>query len=289
MSYRRSNITKDTQNQMEGDRRGHYGPPPNNPRNFDRYERNDRNDRFPPREHPNERRFEKPNGGEMRQQTFQNTSMNGFPIIDKNAGVPTYFSSFFRARPPLDYVEPPNGVTPKNYRIKGYQPLVDETSQVLERFEDIDTDSKLNKKLSLEERRRQKVISHLSEQKKLRKSYNPSSDKNISGDPRKTIFVGRLSYKTDEQKLEDNFGHYGTIKHLRIVRDIHSQKSKGYAFIEFADAKSAELAYRRADNKRIDDKNILVDMEQARIDKYWYPTRLGGGKGGETRRGTQEH
>lgn len=160
---------------------------------------------------------------------------------------------------------------------------------MLERFEDTNIDSKLNKKLSLEERRKQKVINHLTEQKKLRRTYNPSNDKNISGDPRKTIFVGRLSYKTDEQKLEDNFSHYGSIKHLKIVRDIHSQKSKGYAFIEFAETKSAELAYRRADHKRIDDRNILVDMEQARIDKYWYPRRLGGGKGGESRRGTQDH
>jgi U1 small nuclear ribonucleoprotein len=133
------------------------------------------------------------------------------------------------------------------------------------------------------------VISHLSEQKLKIKAYNPDKDENVHGDPKKTIFVGRLNYKTDETKLEENFGIYGTIKHLKIVRNIHTNKSKGYAFIEFAETRQAEIAYKRADYKRIDDTNILVDMEQARIDKYWLPKRLGGGKGGDKRRANKEH
>lgn len=75
----------------------------------------------------------------------QNTSWNGFPIINKSDGVPSYFSQFFRARPPLEYVQPTDGIAPKNYRIKGYQPLVDEHHNVLERFEEQD---QLNTKMS---------------------------------------------------------------------------------------------------------------------------------------------
>lgn len=126
-------------------------------------------------------------------------------------------------------------------------------------------------------------------QRKLVKQYNPDNDKQINGDPKKTIFVGRLNFKTDERTLEENFSIYGTIKRLKLVRDVNTQKSKGYAFIEFAESRQAEIAYRRADYKRIDDKYILVDMEQARVDKYWLPRRLGGGKGGDTRQASKEH
>ena len=69
---------------------------------------------------------------------------------------------------------------------------------------------------------------------------------------------------------------------------MHTDKPKGYAFIEYSDTQSAEIAYKRADGKRIDGKNVLVDKELARIDRRWLPRRLGGGKGGETRRGTKE-
>lgn len=48
------------------------------------------------------------------------------------------------------------------------------------------------------------------------------------------------------------------------------------------------MAYDRADGRRIDGRNILVDREQARVDKYWLPRRLGGGKGGEKRRNRDE-
>ena len=33
---------------------------------------------------------------------------------------------------------------------------------------------------------------------------------------------------------------------------------------------------------------MLVDKELARVDKYWLPRRLGGGKGGENRKNKDE-
>jgi RNA recognition motif-containing protein len=96
--------------------------------------------------------------------------------------------------------------------------------------------------------------------------------------------VGRLNYNTDEKKLEEHFSLYGNIKRVKVVRDINTNRSKGYAFIEYQETRQAEIAYRRADSKRIDDKIIIVDIEQARVDRYWLPKKLGGGKGGETRK-----
>lgn len=72
------------------------------------------------------------------------------------------------------------------------------------------------------------------------------------------------------------------------MKHIKTGKSKGYAFIEFKERRSAEMAYDRADGRRIDGKSILVDKELARTDKYWLPRRLGGGKGGDKRRNREE-
>lgn len=75
---------------------------------------------------------------------------------------------------------------------------------------------------------------------------------------------------------------------MRIVRDLEG-KSRGYGFIEYEEQRHAEIAYRRGEGRKIDDFRVKVDYELARIDKYWLPRRLGGGKGGENRKGTKEH
>ena len=122
----------------------------------------------------------------------------------------------------------------------------------------------------------------------IKTNYDPNHDKKIKGDPKKTVFVGRLNYKTDEQELGRVFGAYGEIKRLRIVRDINTDYSKGYAFIEYQEKRSAEIAYNRGHRRIIDDSTVIVDREMCRIDSHWVPRRLGGGKGGESRRNVKE-
>jgi len=75
---------------------------------------------------------------------------------------------------------------------------------------------------------------------------------------------------------------------VRVVKNIHTGKSRGYAFIEFRDQTGAQVAYDKADGRRLDGKFIMVDWDLARIDKRWLPRRLGGGKGGETRKNKAE-
>ena len=69
----------------------------------------------------------------------QSTSWNGYPLLDTgDSTIPPWFPNFFRARPPLEYIEPSDGVVPKNYHIKGYQPLMDENTDILNKFEEAD-------------------------------------------------------------------------------------------------------------------------------------------------------
>ena len=97
-----------------------------------------------------------------------------------------------------------------------------------------------------------------------------------------------MNYETDENILKKYFGCFGEIKRIRLVKCVKTNKSKGYAFIEYRDKRSAEVAYNQANGRNIDDHKVIVDMELGRTDKYWYPTRLGGGRGAETRRNKDE-
>ena len=58
----------------------------------------------------------------------------------------------------------------------------------------------------------------------------------------KIIFILFSSYTTDEYDLEREFGRYGTLDNIRIVRDPEN-RSRGFGFINFKhmdDAKEAD-------------------------------------------------
>ena len=38
-----------------------------------------------------------------------------------------------------------------------------------------------------------------------------------------TLFVGRLSYETNEKKLRREFDQYGTIKSIAVVKDLEGK------------------------------------------------------------------
>ncbi|ETN18573.1 hypothetical protein PPTG_04140 [Phytophthora nicotianae INRA-310] len=115
--------------------------------------------------------------------------------------------------------------------------------------------------------------------------YDATKDPQIQGDPYATLFVARLSFDTTESTIRDFFSNYGPIRRLRLVRDKKTDKSKGYAFIEFEHERDFERAYRQAHRRMIDGATILVDFERSRVMKGWKPRRLGGGLGGKKESG----
>ncbi|CAG2120269.1 unnamed protein product, partial [Medioppia subpectinata] len=63
-------------------------------------------------------------------------------------------------------------------------------------------------------------------------------DRSIKSDPKKTLFVSRLDFNTTEETIHKHFSKYGSIVSLRLVRDIVTGLSKGYAFVEFKRSKT---------------------------------------------------
>ena len=114
-------------------------------------------------------------------------------------------------------------------------------------------------------------------------TYHPP--KKATGNPHKTIFVGRLNHKTSEATLKQIFSTFGEIEKVSLVRDIVTGFSKGYAFVEYKDTRSMNRAYDDGDKLNIDGNCILVDYEFGRTMKGWKPRRLGGGFGGKKESG----
>jgi cold-inducible RNA-binding protein len=89
------------------------------------------------------------------------------------------------------------------------------------------------------------------------------------------IYVGNLSYDTTEDNLQELFGKYGEISELRLVKDQHTGRSKGFAFITFADGNAAQAAL-EVNGSEVQGRRVKVNFAKE-------DNRSGGG-GGRGRR-----
>jgi len=78
------------------------------------------------------------------------------------------------------------------------------------------------------------------------------------GTPKNSIFVGNLSFNTTEEHLRTFFSTAGTVTGVRIVIDKDTQKSKGFAFVEFLDAGTALSAIRNLDGQELNNRKLRV-------------------------------
>ena len=114
-------------------------------------------------------------------------------------------------------------------------------------------------------------------------NYKPN--KSVVGDPKCTLFVGRLNPDTSEETLIKEFSHCGKVKRVRVVRDIVTGMPKRYAFVEYEEERHARRAWDYMHKVKIDEHEILVEFENERTMKGWVPRRLGGGLSGRKESG----
>ena len=87
------------------------------------------------------------------------------------------------------------------------------------------------------------------------------------------IFVGNLSYSTNEASLEQAFAAYGAVERVSIVRDRDTGQPRGFAFVEMTNANEAANAISALNGRDLDGRTINVNEARPREDR-------GGGGGG---------
>ena len=56
------------------------------------------------------------------------------------------------------------------------------------------------------------------------------------------LFVGTLSFNTDERRLEELFQSIGAVDSVNIVRDQMTGRARGFAFVEMQSDELAQTA-----------------------------------------------
>ena len=88
----------------------------------------------------------------------------------------------------------------------------------------------------------------------------------------KKLFVGGLSWDTDDQGLRRAFAQFGEIVEAKVVTDRDTGRSRGFGFVTFQDDQHALDAQSKMNGSTLDGRSIKVDVAQDRP--------KGGGAGG---------
>jgi RNA recognition motif-containing protein len=92
------------------------------------------------------------------------------------------------------------------------------------------------------------------------------------------IFVGNLSYEVKEEELNDLFSEHGRVSSVKIIRDMFSQVSKGFGFVEMPGRADAKKALDNLNTFELKGKKLVVN--EARPERDRRRGRRGGGHKG---------
>ena len=90
------------------------------------------------------------------------------------------------------------------------------------------------------------------------------------------LFVGNLSYQTGENDLQDYFAQAGAVTAVNLMLDKITGKSRGFAFVEFADAEAAQRAIEQLHNKEFQGRQLTINVARPREER---PPRWGNDRG----------
>lgn len=86
------------------------------------------------------------------------------------------------------------------------------------------------------------------------------------------IYVGNLPYSVTDSSLESNFAEFGAVSSAKVMMDRETGRSKGFGFVEMANAEVAQAAITGLHGMSVDGRSIVVNLAR--------PREAGGGSGG---------
>jgi cold-inducible RNA-binding protein len=91
------------------------------------------------------------------------------------------------------------------------------------------------------------------------------------------IFVGNLSKEVTEDDLQNLFSEFGSVRNVKVIKDLFSGESKGFGFLEMPGLAEAQKAINELNTRELKGKKIAVNEARPRNEKR---RSGGGGRGG---------
>ena len=99
------------------------------------------------------------------------------------------------------------------------------------------------------------------------------------------IYVGNLSYGTNEDGLNELFANHGAVRQVKIITDRDSGRSRGFAFVSMDNDTEAQTAIDAVNGHELDGRALVVNQSRERKPREGGFNRGGGGGGNRDRGG----
>jgi RNA recognition motif-containing protein len=96
----------------------------------------------------------------------------------------------------------------------------------------------------------------------------------------KKLYVGNLSYDTNDSDLQQLFAEYGTVQSAQVIMDRDTGRSKGFGFVEMGSDQEAQAAINGLNGKEAGGRSLTVNEARPREDRGGGRGGYGGGGGG---------
>lgn len=83
----------------------------------------------------------------------------------------------------------------------------------------------------------------------------------------KKLYVGGISYNTNDRGLQDAFAQAGQVVSASIIMDRMTGKSKGFGFVEMATDEEAQAAIDMWNGKELDGRRLTVNEARPKEDR----------------------
>ena len=80
----------------------------------------------------------------------------------------------------------------------------------------------------------------------------------------KKIYVGNLSFDSNDHDLSTMFAEHGDVTSASVVMDRETGRSRGFGFVEMADDAAAMKAIQAVNGKQVDGRELNVNEARPR-------------------------
>lgn len=82
------------------------------------------------------------------------------------------------------------------------------------------------------------------------------------------IYVGNLSFNSDDEGLRKVFAEFGDVASAKVVMDRETGRSRGFGFVEMDSSDEANAAIKALDGVELDGRNLRVNEAKPRNDRF---------------------
>lgn len=82
----------------------------------------------------------------------------------------------------------------------------------------------------------------------------------------KKLFVGGLSFDTNDNGLKESFEKFGEVVEAKVITDRDSGRSRGFGFVTLADDGAADKAIEDMNGSELDGRSLTVNVARNRSD-----------------------